>query len=138
RGHLPLHLRTDSASFLSERQRIVSFSAFQANSAWPRFVSAHIASRDPPVTLPPLHQASGVELLAGEAKPVVSRRTDSGRFSNDRVAASAGGRCVRCGLAEGRFVQKWGRPTRATDVTCVPMSMGPTLAAPSIRISFRR
>ena len=30
------------------------------------------------------------------------------------------------------------RPTRATDITCVPMSMGPTLAAPSIRISFRR
>src|SRR5262245_57277892 len=87
------YLRTDSASFLSERQRIVSFSAFQADSASPRSVSAHTASRDPPVTLPPLHLASGGELLAGDAKPPVRRRTDSGRCRNDRVAASAGGRC---------------------------------------------
>src|SRR5262249_42336607 len=82
-------------SAVSERQRIVSFSAFQADSASPRFVSAHTASRDPPVILPPLHLASGVELLAGDAKPPVRRRTDSGRFRNDRVAASAGGRCDR-------------------------------------------
>jgi hypothetical protein len=88
-------VRTDSASFLSERQRIVSISAFQADSASPRFVSAQSASRDPPVTLPPLHPASGVELLAGDAKPPVGRRTDSGRCRNDRVAASAGGRCDR-------------------------------------------
>src|SRR5262249_17247545 len=64
-------VRPDSASFLSERQRIVSFSAFRADSASPRFVSAHPASRDPPVPLPPLHLASGVELLAGDAKPPV-------------------------------------------------------------------
>lgn len=56
-------MRTDSTSFLSERQRIVSFSAFQAGSASPRFVSAHTASRDPLVTLPPLHLASAVEYL---------------------------------------------------------------------------
>ena len=55
---VPDYLRTDSASFLSERQRILSFSAFQADSASPRFVSAHTASRDPPVTLPPLHLLS--------------------------------------------------------------------------------
>jgi hypothetical protein len=61
------YVRTDSASFLSERQRIVSSSALQAGSASPRFVSAQSASRDPPVTLPPLHVASGVELLAGDA-----------------------------------------------------------------------
>jgi hypothetical protein len=79
-------LRTDSPSFLSERQRIVSFSAFQADSALPRFVSAHTASRDPPVTLPSLHLASGVELLAGDAKPPVRRRTDARRCRNDRVA----------------------------------------------------
>src|SRR5215813_12420688 len=84
-GTLP-YVRTDSASFLSERQRIVSFSAFQADSASPRFVSAQSASRDPPVILPPLHLASGVELLAGNAKPPVRGRTDSGRCRNDRVA----------------------------------------------------
>jgi hypothetical protein len=49
------YVRTGSASFLSERQRIVSFSAFQADSASPCFVSAHTATRDAPVTLPPLH-----------------------------------------------------------------------------------
>src|SRR5215510_9099760 len=80
------YLRTDSASFLSERQRFVSFSAFQADSASPRFVSAQSASRDPPVTLPPLHPASGGELLAGDSKPPVRRQTDSGRCRNDRVA----------------------------------------------------
>src|SRR5262249_20609805 len=68
-------------SAVSERQRIVSFSAFQADSASPRFVSAHTASRDPPVTLPPRHLASGAELLPGDAKPLVRRRTDSGRSS---------------------------------------------------------
>ena len=51
------YLRTDSASFLSERQRIVPFSAFQSDRASPRLVSAHTASHDPPVTLPPLHLA---------------------------------------------------------------------------------
>src|SRR5215470_5465819 len=80
------YLRTDGASFLSERQRIVSFSAFQSDSASPRFVSAHTASRDPPVTLSPLHLASGGELLACDAKPPVRGRTDSGRCRNDRVA----------------------------------------------------
>src|SRR5438105_2744793 len=65
----PSGLRADSASFLSERQCIVSFSAVQAESASQRSVSAHTASHDPPVTLPPLHLASGVELLAGDAKP---------------------------------------------------------------------
>src|SRR5262252_678625 len=107
------YLRTDSASFLSERQRIVSFSAFQADSASPRFVAAQSASRDPPVTHPPLHLASGVELLAGDAKPPVRRRTDSGRCRTDRVAANAGGRCVRSRLAEVRTVQRWGGPQRA-------------------------
>src|SRR6516225_5888199 len=70
-------VRTDSASFLSERQRIVSFSGCQADSASSRFVSAQSASRDPPVILPPLHLESGVELLASDAKPPVRRRTDS-------------------------------------------------------------
>src|SRR5262245_951983 len=79
-------VRTESASFLSQRERIVSFSAFRADSASPRFVSAQSASRDPPVTLPPLHFASGGELLAGNAKPPVRRQTDSGRCHNDRVA----------------------------------------------------
>jgi hypothetical protein len=79
-------MRTDSALFLSERQRIVSFSAFQADSASPRVVSAQSASRDPPVIVPPRHMASGVGLLAGDAKPPVRRRTDSGRCRNDRVA----------------------------------------------------
>src|SRR5690348_15686195 len=33
-------------------------------------------------------------------------------------------RCGRRSLAEWRFVPKWGGPTRATDITCVSMSMG--------------
>jgi hypothetical protein len=45
-------LRTDSASFLSDRQRIVSLSAFQADSASLRSVSARTISGDPSVTLP--------------------------------------------------------------------------------------
>jgi hypothetical protein len=39
-ANLDPEVRTDSASFLSERQRIVSVSAFQAESASPRIVSA--------------------------------------------------------------------------------------------------
>jgi hypothetical protein len=39
--------------------------------------------------------ASGVERLAGEAKPPARRRNDSGRRRNDRVAARAAGRCDR-------------------------------------------
>src|SRR6516162_3838422 len=101
-------MRTDSALFLSERQRIVSFSAFQADSASPRFVSAQSASRDPPVILPPLHLASGVELLAGDAKPPVRRRTDSGRSRNDRVAASGTGRCDPSRLADLRYALRYG------------------------------
>src|SRR5262249_35296594 len=97
-------------SAVSERQRIVSFSAFQADSASPRFVSAQSASRDPPVTLPPLHLASGGELLAGDAKPPVRRRTDSGRCRNDRVAQ-----------------------VLAVDVTCAPS----TTTLTSVRVSHR-
>jgi hypothetical protein len=48
------------------------------------------------------------------------------------------GRCGRRSLAEWRFVPRWGGPTRATDIACVPMSMGPALAAPSKRLSSRR
>jgi len=51
------YLRTDSASFLSDRQRIVSLSAFEADIASPRSVSAHTVSTNPPLTLPPLHLA---------------------------------------------------------------------------------
>jgi hypothetical protein len=41
-------LRTDSASFLSDRQRIVSLSVFLADSASLRFVSALTFSGNPP------------------------------------------------------------------------------------------
>src|SRR5262249_50600616 len=83
-GSLP-SLRTDSASFLSERQRVVSFSAFQADSASPRFASAHTASRGPPVTLPPLHLLSVAQRFA-----VLSRQSGACEEGPNRVAASAG------------------------------------------------
>jgi hypothetical protein len=52
--------------------------------------------------------ASGVELLMGDAKPPARRRTDSGRGRNDRVAASAAGRCGLSSSAELRCARRCG------------------------------
>src|SRR5262249_6229684 len=61
-----------------------------------------------------LRLASGVELLADDAKPPVRRRTDSGKCRNDRVAASAGGRCVlRAERFNTNLLRCFG-PTRVT------------------------
>jgi len=48
-------------------------------------------------------------------------RTDLGRSHNDRVAASAAGRCVRSRLAYLRRMRRWSEPKRArawVDSTC--------------------
>ena len=83
-------MRTDSASILSERQRIVLFSALRADSASRRFVSARSASRDSPVILPPLHLASDVDLLASDAK-----HPSDGELIRGEAATIASRKCCR-------------------------------------------
>jgi hypothetical protein len=49
-------LRTDSASLLADRQRIVSFQALRTDSASLRLVAACAFSRDTSIVLSPLPQ----------------------------------------------------------------------------------
>jgi hypothetical protein len=49
-------VRTDNASFRFDRQRIVSLSAFLADSASFRFVAARALSHDPADAFPALRQ----------------------------------------------------------------------------------
>ena len=51
------YLRTDSASFLFDRQRIVSLLALRTDSASLRFVASGAFSHDPSDPLPPLSRA---------------------------------------------------------------------------------
>jgi hypothetical protein len=78
------------------------------------------------------------------ASPVGAQRASVGHSAGDGSSARSrsrfarGGRCGRSRLAELRCARRCGGPKHATDITCVPMSMGPTLAPPSKRLTFRR